>query len=87
MSKQKITEIKDPQGGRNLIREGDAIKVAAGIGNKTSFIGTFLGATVGPDGSIDCIDVVGKCGFRSIRPSRVHRVAQTKHGEKRQVVR
>lgn len=86
--KMKCEEIGDPQGGRNRIRKGDTVKVK--IPGKTSFKATFHGATV-IDGTVVDVEVYGGphgiAGWRVLRPSTIHRVAQTKGGVRKAVAR
>lgn len=87
------TEISDPQGGRNMIRTGDAIKVLSDEIDKTSFKAIFKKAVCEEDGAILWVDCYGGYGynpalpmvkqpkqgqFRSVRPERVCRVSQAK---------
>jgi len=83
----KIPEIRDPQGGRNFIREGDDVKVLAGPGNKQTYLARFLYGEIDEEGNLVQVSVYGAKGERApltriFRPERLQRVAQTKSGEK-----
>lgn len=87
----RVTEIRDPQGGRNMIREGDGVKVDAGPGEKSSWKARFRYAEIDEAGQIVQITVVGGRDFnpakswkrqdaevkiRTVLPHRVHRMSQ-----------
>ena len=91
MTKTRVEEIKDPQGGRNYIRHGDGVKVTAGPGDKQSFKARFMYAVVDDDGVIVEVTVYGGKGFdpakpdmeqdavvktRTLRPCRIRRMSQ-----------
>ena len=84
----KVTEIHDPQGGRNRIREGDDVRVLAGPGNKQSFPARFLYAEANEEGTVIQVVVYGAAtrkrapSTRTFVPTRIKRVAQTRQGEK-----
>lgn len=85
----KLAEIDDPQGGRNKIRSGDAVKVLRGGADKTGFSARFCHA-VERDGAVVEVVVYGGRGFdpaapgdggsrakmRSLRPERIARMSQ-----------
>lgn len=55
----RVTEIADPQGGRNRIRANDAVKVTKGGADRSSFLAEFRYADVDDDGNVVQITVFG----------------------------
>jgi hypothetical protein len=82
----RVTEIRDPQGGRNFIRSGDRVKVRPQLGRKGGFTATFEYADVTPrDRLVISITVFGgprgRAAWRTFRPEHIFRKAQTRDGE------
>lgn len=90
MSTTRVLEIPDPQGGRNMVRAGDPVRVAAAGCDACSFKATFRYADLDETGAVESVTVVGGRGYvpglpaekqtgivqwRTLRPSRVHRMA------------
>lgn len=59
----RLTEIPDPQGGRNRIREGDAVKIDPNIAEKSRWEAIFKYAETDSDGDITSVTVFGAPGF------------------------
>ena len=79
---ERVTEIRDPQGGRNLIRSGDVVFVAPSRpGRRDGFEATFKFAKV-VNGHVEYCEVyggpIGRASMRSIRPERIRRRSQAK---------
>jgi hypothetical protein len=80
----KTDTIRDPQGGRNMIRQGDIVRVRPSRpGARDGFNATFRTATVDDDGNVVDIEVYGghggRAAIRTLRPERIQRRAQTRH--------
>lgn len=79
-----VNTIRDPQGGRNLIRSGDVVKVSGSAPGKHSFDATFVRAKV-TGGRVVEVDVFGGTPnhekYRSFFPERIHR----RRGQSKQV--
>lgn len=80
----RVTEVADPKGGRNKIREGDPVKVSpSSPGRRDGFVGTFRYAVVDSDTQqVVYFEVVGAPGkrcpaSRSFTPDRITRVRRT----------
>lgn len=69
MSLTRTDLIADPQGGRNLIRAGDAVKVRPAPGaDKQSFLARFKYGEVDEFGRLVQATVIGGRGFNPAKP-------------------
>jgi hypothetical protein len=89
----KVKEIADPQGGRNRIRSGDAVKIRRGVADSSGFKAVFIEALVDAAGTVIEVVVYGGrgydpakgplnnggaiCQFRTVLPDRVCRMSQS----------
>lgn len=78
----RVNEIRDPQGGRNMIREGDVVFVSPSRpGRRDGFEATFRFAKT-VNGRVEYVEVYGgphgRAGLRSIRPERIKRRSQAR---------
>lgn len=64
----RVTDIADPQGGRNRVRAGDPVRVDAGASDKSSFPATFEYADTDDAGEIVSITVFGGRGYQPLVP-------------------
>lgn len=73
----RVSEIGDPQGGRNRIRAGDAVRVLRGGVDASGFDARFRYADVDDAGEVVAVTVFGGRGFRPELPTRSqHGIAQ-----------
>lgn len=90
MNRTRITDIPDPQGGRNRLRAGDPVRICAGPVDATGFRATFHSADLDEYGTIVALTVfggrgyvpglpfakqTGVCEWRTFDPARVSRMA------------
>ena len=75
------TVIRDPQGGRNLIRQGDLVHVKSAPGKRDGFDANFRRAKI-VGGQVTEIEVWGgthgRAAFRTFIPARIVRRSQRK---------
>ena len=79
---KRVTEIPDPQGGRNLIRAGDTVRYDPGL-KKKKVLGTFHFANTDGEGTVESVTIFTD-KWRVLLPEKIHRVAQTVKGQKKE---
>ena len=83
MNQATVTEMADPQGGRNKIRTGDPVKVSPSQpGKRDGFVGTFRHAILDTTGTVAAVEVFGgpakRCpAYRTFVPTRITRVRRS----------
>lgn len=78
-----MNTIEEWRVGRNFVRVGDTVKVTADPGRRNGHEAKVRSIEVDDDGEVITVHVVSMDrGFRSYRPERIRRVAQTRHGER-----
>lgn len=75
--------------GRNFVRVGDIVKVAARPGKRDGFEAKVEAIVLDDEtGAVRWLEVrggrAGRYQFHAVRPERISRVAQTKGGERRE---
>lgn len=84
---QRVTEWR-PDGGRNFVRLDDEVKVLPSRPKKRDgFMARVKEIKADDEGTVIEVTVVGGCGFKTVRPDRIQRVAQTKGGAAKERVR
>lgn len=78
-----MSTIEEWRVGRNFVRVGDTVKVTADPGRRNGYEARVRKIEVDDDGEVTVVHVVSTArGYRSYRPERIERRAQTRGGER-----